>query len=105
MVLERADSTFSGVAAVDAGGGKLEFYFFVGHKSFEGLGTLVVEALRLRPEASAAQSGMENFVPAKDAGARTAVAEGLRKYMVTIIIIHDHKIIIAIAQRGDEAPV
>ena len=51
VILEGSDGTFGGIAAMDAGGSKLEVNVLMAEKLLQGLGTFIVKALQERLEA------------------------------------------------------
>ena len=62
MVLERADGSFGGVAAMEVGRSELKIDLFRVHELLEGSGGFVVESLELWTEAARGKYRVGSFV-------------------------------------------
>jgi hypothetical protein len=86
VIFESADSTFSGVVAVDAGRSKLEVDVLLAKEDLEGFGAFVVQALEAGLEAGGTEPGMEDLVAGEDGGTGFGF-EGVRQDTVAIIVV------------------
>ena len=102
VVFKRADSSFCSVSAMNMRRDKLEIDALVGHVGLEGSGSLVVETLELRFEASGAEKGVcalvggENFGPC-------FVFHGLDMYKVAVVLVDDEHVAVAVGGGLEEA--
>jgi hypothetical protein len=94
VILECANGTFSGIAAMDTRWHELELDLLIMEELFECSRAFVVKSLKEWTKASCTQSGVKNLVTGED-GSGTAILDGFRQDAVAIKVIDNDEVVVA----------
>ena len=102
MVLEGANSSFGGVAAVYTGRDKLVVDVFGVEEGFECCGTFVVETVQLGAQTGSEEAGVKDSERLENASAGAAF-HWLNEDTITVVIVYDKYVVVSSAGGDDKS--
>ena len=102
VIFEGPNGSFSGIAAMDIGWGKLIVNTLGLHELLKGCGGFIVQTLELGAEAGGAEVCVQNLVGCHN-GLGPTVVEGVGQNDVAVVIVKHHDVVIA-STGGDREP-